>query len=138
MRIQSWVFSRGIAGHAAELDQLPAEMDDKLRAEYCRCFGGQLRESQFQVAHAHAAQPSKDPVDGEGKAAASRRAKPRGIDPRVRATATTSQYSKISRIVEGKDQFSLRARPSPAAAPKACMQKQTRGPAHALPPLAAA
>ena len=89
-----------VALHAAELDQLPAKVDVYLRRISFLAWARELRRRHLQIAHTHPTQPPKTPIDGKGERAAKRRAAPRGMRPRARATATTSPYSRSSRIVE--------------------------------------
>ena len=70
MRIQPRVFSARVAGHAAELDQLPAEMAENPAQDSVALRGREARQGEFQIALAHPAQASERPVDGEREHAA--------------------------------------------------------------------
>src|SRR6202034_1410170 len=61
-----------VAMHAAELDQLPAEMaiDAAQNLRFFLC--GDFREGQFQVALTHAPQPAIAAVDHQDKQAGSK------------------------------------------------------------------
>ena len=59
----------GVAGHAAELDQLPAEMAVDAFEEFCSFSGRDIGECQFQIALANSAQAAEGGVDQEGKGA---------------------------------------------------------------------
>ena len=100
----------GVARHAAELDELPAQMDIDALENFFPGLEREFGEGQLKIAHAHAPQPAEAPVNGKGKAAGEPRAISRGMRPRQPATARTSPYSRSSRIDERKNQCRRSAR----------------------------
>ena len=59
---------RRVTRHAAELDQLPAEVKIDAAKNLLPGIHGELGESHLEVAHADTTQTAKEPIDHEGEA----------------------------------------------------------------------
>jgi hypothetical protein len=58
-----------IPRHAAELDELPAQVNVNPPQNFSPGFGREFREGQQKIAHPHAPQPPKAPINPERNAA---------------------------------------------------------------------
>ena len=60
---------RRIPRHAAELDELPAQVNVNLPQDFFSGFLRELRQGKLKIAHPHAPQPPEAPVNPERDAA---------------------------------------------------------------------
>ena len=84
----------GVARHAAELDELPAQMNVDVLENFFPGLGGEFGERQLEIAHADAAQAAEAPVDGKGEAG-----RPAGA-PAARHAAQTAGYGPNQPVLQ--------------------------------------